>query len=173
MSANPLVELLSRLVLDRSFGPERWELDVVHRDLKPTNIFLEVVGDEEIVKVLDFGLAKLLDVPGVTSKNALCGTPGYMAPEQINGPKVDQRADIYAFGVTFFELLTGKVPFVEGDVAYHHRHTPPPDPRERVEDLPDAFAELVLHMLAKDPNERCESAARVSDRLGAIAKSLS
>jgi serine/threonine-protein kinase len=86
---------------------------------------------------------------------------------------VDHRADIYALGVTFFEMLTGKVPFPEGDVAYHHRHTPPPDPRSRSENIPEAFAELVLHMLAKQPDERCPSAQVVGERLDQILRSES
>jgi serine/threonine-protein kinase len=101
------------------------------------------------------------------------GTPYYMAPEQAMGEAVDHRADIYALGVTLYELLTGKVPFVDGDVAYQHRHTPPPDPRERCEDAPGALVELVLNMLAKDPDDRCDSAARVVERLQDISRDLS
>jgi serine/threonine protein kinase len=95
-----------------------------------------------------------------------------MAPEQAVGGPVDHRVDIYALGVTLFELLTGAVPFAEGDVAYHHRHTPSPDPRDRCDDLPDPLAELILHMLAKSPDDRCGSAARVAERLQEISKTL-
>jgi serine/threonine-protein kinase len=77
-----------------------------------------------------------------------------MAPEQAAGQKVDHRADLYAFGVTLFELLTGSVPFPDGDVTYHHRHTPPPDPRTRAPDLPEGIAKLVLWLLEKDPAAR-------------------
>ena len=93
------------------------------------------------------------------------GTPFYVAPEQIVGDGVDGRADLYALGVTLFELLTGDVPFREGDVTHHHRHTPPPDPRERVEDLPDAMAELILQLLAKRPDDRPRDADEVRSRL--------
>ena len=95
-----------------------------------------------------------------------------MAPEQAVGENVDHRADLYALGVTFFELLTGKVPFTEGDVAMHHRHTPPPDPRERADDVPDALATLVLQMMAKSPDDRPESAAEVGGRLTEIVRAL-
>jgi serine/threonine protein kinase len=81
------------------------------------------------------------------------------------GGAIDHRADLYSLGVTLFELVTGRVPFSEGDVAYHHRHTAPPDPREHVEELPAEFAELILQLLEKAPDARCESAQEISERL--------
>jgi serine/threonine-protein kinase len=91
----------------------------------------------------------------------IAGTPYYMAPEQAAGEPVDHRADLYALGVTLFELLTGTVPFAEGDVSYHHRHTPPPDPRTRATGVPDALAELILRLLAKAPDARPATTAEV------------
>jgi len=81
---------------------------------------------------------------------------------------VDHRADLYALGVTLFELATGTLPFEQGDVAFHHRNTPPPDPRERGGDVPDALARLCLDLMAKDPEARPESALEVAERLQAI-----
>jgi serine/threonine protein kinase len=98
------------------------------------------------------------------------GTPYYMAPEQSLGEAVDHRADLYALGVTFFELITGSVPFINGDVAYHHRHTPPPDPRERVPETPAAFADLILKLMAKKPEDRIASALEVGERLQEILR---
>ena len=83
----------------------------------------------------------------------------------LRGEAYDARADLYALGVTFFELVTGAVPFREGDVVYHHRHTPPPDPRARAAGIPDGFAELILGLLAKDPAERLPSARAVAEKL--------
>ena len=100
------------------------------------------------------------------------GTPYYMAPEQATGDDADQRADLYAFGVTLFELLTGTLPFKEGDITWHHQNTPPPDPRTLAPDLPDAFAELLLQLLEKDPASRPASAAEVGERLAEIAQTI-
>jgi tRNA A-37 threonylcarbamoyl transferase component Bud32 len=142
------------------------EQGIVHRDIKTANIFFT---ESKLVKIMDFGLAKMVEeVRRATT--VIGGTPYSMAPEQSAGDAVDHRADLYALGVTFFELLTGTVPFREGDVAFHHRHTPPPDPREFVPDLPAAFAELVLHLMAKRPEERVASAQEVRARLAEIAR---
>jgi tRNA A-37 threonylcarbamoyl transferase component Bud32 len=137
------------------------ERRIVHRDIKTSNLFFT---RGKVVKIMDFGLAKTLEEVR-RSATVIGGTPYYMAPEQAAGDNVDGRADLYALGATFFELVTGGVPFREGDVAYQHRHTPAPDPRTRAPDIPDGFAELILHLLAKDPAERCPSAREVSARL--------
>ncbi len=141
---------------------------VVHRDVKTANLFLTT---ENVVKVMDFGLAKMFeDVRAGTT--VVSGTPFYMSPEQIVGGAVDQRADLYSLGVTLFELSTGAVPFANGDIAYHHRHTPPPDPRDIQPALPDAFAELLLDLLAKDVDARCQNAGEVIRRLQAIQREI-
>jgi serine/threonine protein kinase len=120
---------------------------------------------------MDFGLAKMFeDVRGGTT--VVSGTPYYMSPEQVVGGAVDQRTDLYSLGVTLFELATGVVPFAQGDIAYHHRHTVPPDPRAIHSGLPDAFAELLLDLLAKDPDDRCQNAGEVIRRLQAIQREL-
>jgi tetratricopeptide (TPR) repeat protein len=144
------------------------ERRIVHRDIKTANLFFT---RERVVKIMDFGLAKILEEVRKTA-TVIGGTPYYMAPEQALGDNVDHRADLYAFGVTLFELLTGSVPFREGDVTFHHRRTPPPDPREAVPDLPDAFAELVLQLLEKEPAARPASAAEVGSRLAEIGSGL-
>ena len=138
----------------------------MHRDIKTGNLFFT---RGKVVKIMDFGLAKMVEeVRRATT--VIGGTPYYMAPEQSLGEAVDHRADLYALGVTFYELLTGRVPFRDGDVAFHHRHTPVPDPRELVPELPAAWAELVLELMAKSPDERPASAAVVAERLAPLAQ---
>ena len=101
------------------------EHQIIHRDIKTGNLFFT---STKKVKIMDFGLAKMVQEVRRGS-TVIGGTPYYMAPEQSIGDAVDHRADLYSLGITLFELATGCVPFTEGDVAYHHRHTPPPDPR--------------------------------------------
>ena len=137
------------------------ERRIVHRDIKTSNLFFT---RGKVVKIMDFGLAKMLEEVR-RSATIIGGTPYYMAPEQAAGENLDARADLYALGVTFFELVTGNVPYREGDVVYHHRHSPIPDPRERIEGIPDELALLILHLLAKDPAQRCASARDVATRL--------
>ncbi|MEN8160292.1 MAG: protein kinase, partial [Myxococcota bacterium] len=140
------------------------ENGVVHRDIKTANLFFT---KDRVVKIMDFGLAKMTEEVR-RSATVIGGTPFYMAPEQAAGEKVDHRADLYALGVTLFELLTGAVPFCEGDISYHHRHTEPPDPRTKVSGVPDAMAELILRLLAKTPAERPETTAEVTRALESL-----
>jgi tetratricopeptide (TPR) repeat protein len=137
---------------------------IVHRDIKTANLFMT---RDKVVKIMDFGLAKSL-AEVRRAGTVIGGTPNYMAPEQAVGDAVDAHADLYALGVTLFELATGTLPWTEGDVVYHHRHTPPPDPRERAADVPDALAELILQLMAKQPADRPSSAAEVAARLRAM-----
>ena len=140
------------------------ERRIVHRDIKTANLFLT---RERVVKIMDFGLAKTIEEVR-RSSTMIGGTPYYMAPEQAAGEAVDHRTDLYAFGVTLFRLVTGALPFVEGDLAYHHRHTPAPDPRELDASVPDAMAALLEKLLAKRPDDRPQSAAEVAAALQAL-----
>jgi tetratricopeptide (TPR) repeat protein len=142
---------------------------VVHRDIKTSNLFFT---KERVVKIMDFGLAKMTEEVR-RAATVIGGTPYYMAPEQGAGEDVDHRADQYALGVTLFELVTGDVPFREGDVTYHHRHTPPPDPRDIATDLPEDFAQLILRLLSKRREDRFDKTADVGAALAKIAKRLS
>jgi serine/threonine-protein kinase len=137
---------------------------IVHRDVKPANIFLAWDSSGELVpKLLDFGLVKLLGQPSHnTASGVPMGTPFYMSPEQCRGEKIDARADVYSFGVICFELLTGRRPFT-GDsatsVLVAHVLQPPPRMSEVSPELSIELDEPVLHMLAKDPQDRPASAS--------------
>lgn len=123
---------------------------VVHRDLKPANMIL---ADRKLIKILDFGIARRLDELDQSASGA-AGTPYFMAPEQILGESPDERTDIYALGVTFFQLATGTLPFTQGNVLKAHIEQPPPDPCSLAPDLDPALGQLILACLAKDPAQR-------------------
>jgi serine/threonine-protein kinase len=144
---------------------------IVHRDLKPGNIFL--VGEAPTVKVVDFGIAKLMNRGGgehsLTQTGHILGTPLYMSPEQARGAKtIDHRTDIYALGCVLLEMITGKPPFVRkgpADVLVAHLHDPAPRASSLEPTVPAALDELVASMLAKNPDERPRSMADVVARL--------
>jgi len=140
---------------------------IIHRDIKTANLFLT---RDKIVKIMDFGLAKMVEEvrKGAT---VIGGTPYYMAPEQATGEAVDHRADLYALGITLYQMSTGNLPFTEGDITYHHRNTPPPDPRTFKADLPAPIAELILKLIEKDPDARIQNAEEVAQTLQAMVDS--
>jgi serine/threonine protein kinase len=139
--------------------------NVIHRDLKPENIMVEVRRDGDFVKVLDFGIAKILDseLPGLTRSDVVCGTPQYMAPEQATGAALDNRCDLYAVGVILYQLATGHLPF-DGpnsmDVLNKHVNDPPIPPRERQRNasISEPLEKLILRSLEKDPRDRPQTA---------------
>ncbi len=154
---------------------EAESLGVVHRDLKPENIMLcRGVDGSEVAKVTDFGIAKLLnDVLKLTMSGARLGTPAFMPPEQISDGRVDRRSDLYALGCMLHMVLTGRPPFASPDVLrllHQHLSEPPPslpDPLPCDESLPPVIARLYEDLLAKEPEDRPESAAVVRDILRA------
>ncbi|WP_428262594.1 serine/threonine-protein kinase [Haliangium sp.] len=147
---------------------------IIHRDLKPENIFVvrdpDVPGGER-TKILDFGIAKLLESQrGVhTATGILFGTPAYMAPEQCqDAATVDSRADIYSLGCIFYELLCGRPPFGHGgmELVAAHLCDPPPSLCSLAPEVPEGLEAVVLRLLAKDPDDRfqtCDSFIRTLD----------
>ncbi len=156
---------------------EAHDAGIIHRDLKPGNVFLERVGSREIVRVLDFGIAKLLQGVSLTGTGMVCGTAAYMAPEQATATVVDGRTDIYSLGVITFECLTGGLPFTADTAAglmYQHVHEAPPSLRDAGQPpLPPAEVDaLVKRMLAKDPAGRPASAAALFGEIAGLRRTL-
>ncbi|WP_141578049.1 serine/threonine-protein kinase [Actinomadura sp. WMMA1423] len=141
--------------------------DVVHRDVKPSNLMLTPGG---IVKVLDFGVASLLgsgDNPRLTQVGMTIGTPPYMSPEQSLGNTIGPTSDVYALACVLFEVLTGEPPFADSaskSHLWHHVHSEPPLIRAKRSDVPEEIECLLVEMLAKEPEDRPD-AADVYERL--------
>jgi serine/threonine-protein kinase len=147
---------------------------LVHRDLKPSNAMLcKVALDHDVIKVLDFGLAKCMDtteLSRITQDGTTTGTPGYIAPEVAMGePAIDGRADIYALGCIAYFLLTGALVFEDSNpvkVALQHVQVPPVPPSARTElPIPAELEQIVLHCLAKKPEERPANASALARML--------
>ncbi len=145
---------------------------IVHRDLKPSNIMLTRHG----VKVLDFGLAKMLEETGITETRAVMGTPAYMAPEQVTGGGLTAAADLFAFGLVLYEMMAGKpaVPGASlGQMLASGTQAPITPLCTQFSDLPPELDELVQRLLAKDASRRPSSAAEVARSLSALLEKWS
>jgi eukaryotic-like serine/threonine-protein kinase len=133
-------------------------LGVVHRDIKPSNI---MITTEDVVKLLDFGIALRSHTSGLTRAGFLLGSLNYMSPEQVNGGKATARSDIYSVGVTLYELLTGQLP-ITGETTYqimmNHMNQVPVPPHEIAPQVPLALSTAILRSLEKDPAQRFGSA---------------
>jgi serine/threonine-protein kinase len=156
-------------------------LGIVHRDLKPSNVFVTTRNGEPWLKVLDFGVSKVLapdqdvtNVESLTRTNALLGSPLYMSPEQLLGEKVDERADVWALGVMAFELLSGAMPFTGQNIPQLIGKIVHGEARrlsDLVPDLPPALDAAIASALTKDRAARCPSVAVFAERLAAVEPS--
>jgi serine/threonine-protein kinase len=154
-------------------------MGVIHRDLKPDNVFVCPDPDApsgERTKILDFGIAKLESVPlggpNATKKDIVMGTPTYMSPEQCRGAgEIDLRADLYSIGCILYEMVCGAPPFVcegAGELIAMHLFVAPEPPSQRAPSLSPAAEQLILELLDKDPAKRPQTAAELNRRLKTI-----
>jgi serine/threonine-protein kinase len=147
---------------------------IIHRDVKPENILLEqAAGFEDHVRILDFGLAKVLGRHSDLTRGMALGTPNYMAPEQLGSGTVDERTDVYAVGIVLFEMLTGQKPFRHDDVAEVYQrqlHMPPPALRQvsRQGEYSAVLEAVLLRAMAKAKHERFPTAAAMAAALAAV-----
>ncbi|MGH8522844.1 MAG: serine/threonine protein kinase [Gammaproteobacteria bacterium] len=125
---------------------------IIHRDIKPANM---MVDGRDILKVLDFGIVRVLGSTRLTRTGLAIGTLKYMPPEQIRGQEIDARSDLYSLGIVLYEMLTGRVPFMaagEFDLMRAQIEETPTPVRELAEDVPEDIEEAVLRALTKDPD---------------------
>jgi serine/threonine-protein kinase len=154
---------------------------VVHRDLKPSNVMLAERQDGEHVKVLDFGIAKVMQTQDdgeeqLTHEGVLVGTPRYMSPEQLTGGTVDPRSDLYSLGVLLFQMISGRTPHAARDhmqaVVAHLQDPTPELPDDVVNDVPPALRDVIRTCMQKTPTERYGDATAFLRALDAAAAEL-
>jgi len=147
-------------------------LGVIHRDLKPSNLMLTETG---AIKVMDFGIARVLGSARMTRTGRILGTIQYMSPEQVHGQEADARSDLYSLGIVLYEMVTGRVPFnsqSEFELMRAQIEDPPPPPREFDEHIPQAIERIILRTLAKNPAERFQTAEEFHAALMDSARAL-
>jgi hypothetical protein len=155
---------------------------IVHRDMKPENVFIESRNGEDLVKVLDFGIAKMISddraMPALTAVGQTLGTLEFMSPEQLRGQKLDGRSDIYALGMMAFEMLTGNLPFPSVknplDIINFHMKQEPPAPSKLTDKvaIPSGIDAIILKMVAKNRDHRFADAAALRDEIARVQRAV-
>ena len=146
------------------------EKGIIHRDLKSSNIMLDHNGK---IYVLDFGIACSLDTPNITKTGMMLGTPDYMSPEQIMGTKSDIKTDIYSLGVIIFEMVTGRLPFIEQnpvELIHAHLNQEPAPPSQFNSQIPKYLENIILKCLQKKPEKRYAHVGLILQEIGVAQK---
>jgi len=141
---------------------------ILHRDIKPENIMITSAG---LPKLMDFGLARALGGPNLTQRGVIVGTPSYLPPEQALGKHSDTRSDLYSLGCVLYEMVTGRPPFHGDDpvkVIFSHINDLPIMPRKLAPQIPEALEQIILRLLAKDPDQRYQSASELFQALRSV-----
>jgi serine/threonine-protein kinase len=138
--------------------------NVIHRDVKPSNILLASDGS---AKLMDFGISKALET-GNEALTEAKGTPQYMPPEQILGHEIDGRTDLYALGISMFEMATAQRPFSGDAVVDQQLHAPLPDPRHLRPEIPEGLVKILMRACQKNPDDRFASAHEMAQALDAL-----
>jgi serine/threonine protein kinase/Tfp pilus assembly protein PilF len=151
---------------------EAHRLGVVHRDLKSPNIMIDKDGN---VRIMDFGIARLLTEKGITAEGVMIGTPEYMSPEQAEAKEVDKRTDIYSLGIILYEMITGCLPF-EGDthlaIAMKHKGEAPRNPKDLNPQIQDILCAVILKCMEKEKEIRYQNVTEVKAELEEIEQGL-
>lgn len=141
---------------------------IIHRDIKPDNI---LISRDRIAKITDFGIVHIEEA-NFTPTGAVIGTPRYMSPEQVQGTRLDGRADLYSAGIILYEWLVGMPPFISGDIAYQQVNMPPSPPMEQNSEVPEDVNDIVLKCLEKNPADRFQKAMDLKEALERAKKRL-
>lgn len=142
---------------------------IIHRDIKPDNI---LISTDHVAKITDFGIVHIEEAT-FTPTGAVIGTPRYMSPEQVQGTRLDGRADLYSAGIILYEWVVGMPPFITGDIAYQQVNMPPSPPRDQNPDIPADVNDLVLKCLEKNPADRFQKAVDLKQALDSALQKLS
>jgi serine/threonine protein kinase/Tfp pilus assembly protein PilF len=152
---------------------EAHDLGVVHRDLKPQNIMID---GQNRVKIMDFGIARSVEAPGMTQAGVIIGTPDYLSPEQAEGMEADERSDIYSFGVILYEMATGQVPFT-GDTAISvvlkHKTQNPLHPRKLNPAISEDLSNVILRCMQKNRQSRYQNVRELLQAITSLEKGIS
>jgi eukaryotic-like serine/threonine-protein kinase len=165
LSTAETVQYADQILLALAYAHKQ---NIIHRDIKPANMMLTPLG---VVKLMDFGIARSSTDGSLTTTGTTLGSLNYMPPEQVRGEAADARSDIYSFGVSLYEMLTGKLPF-RGDSQYSlmtaHLNQVPPSPISLRGDLPPALSEIIMMAIAKEPENRFQSADAFRTALSSV-----